>query len=331
MHVTILVPGLGYPSPVIGPYEVFTSAGVLWNVLRDQQTASCFDVVTASDSGAPVAYQGGVSIRPDKALSQIRKTDLVFIPSIGLDIDKVLERNPTTIRFLRRQAEGGATLAGVCTGVAMLAEAGLLSGKPATTHWALADKYRQRYPDVDWHPDLFITHSGNIFCGGGVYASLDLCLCLVERFAGYEVAKQTARALLIDPPRTWQASFSVPLLNQSHHDDRIQSAQEFLNEHFNDQFTMDDLARRLGMSPRNFARRFKIATGKTPLSYLHELRINRARQLLETDYKSIREICFEVGYEDLPFFRKIFRRHAGLSLAEYRQRFAAGWEPTAQH
>lgn len=331
MHVTILVPGLGYPSPVIGPYEVFTSAGVLWNELRGEKTAACFDVITASDNGEPVTYHGGLTIKPDKALSQVRKTDLVFIPSIGLDIGEVLERNPAMIRFLQRHAEHGAILAGVCTGVAMLAEAGLLCGKPATTHWALADEYRQRYPDVNWKPDLFITHSDNIFCGGGVYASLDLCLCLVERFAGYEIAKQTARSLLIDPPRTWQASFSVPLLNQQHHDEKIRAAQHYLHEHFNAQFTMDELARRLGMSARNFARRFKTATGKTPLGYRHDLRINRARQLLETDYKSVQEICFEVGYEDLPFFRTIFRRHTGLSLREYRERFAAGRDEAYSH
>lgn len=327
MHVTILVPGLGYPSPVIGPYEVFTSAGVLWNVLRGEEPAGCFDVVTASESGNAVVYQGGVEIKPDRTLSQIGKTDLIFVPSIGLDINEVLEVNPRMTGFLRRHAERGATLAGVCTGVAMLAEAGLLSGRPATTHWALADEYRRRYPDVDWKPDLFITHSGNIFCGGGVYASLDLCLCLVERFAGYEIAKQTARSLLIDPPRTWQSSFSVPLLNQRHHDEQIRAAQDYLHEHFNAQFTMDELARRVGMSARNFGRRFKAATGRTPLSYLHDLRINRARQLLETDYKSVQAVCYEVGYEDLPFFRTVFKRHTGLSLKEYRQRFAAGREP----
>jgi transcriptional regulator GlxA family with amidase domain len=214
-------------------------------------------------------------------------------------------------------------IAGVCTGVVLLAEAGLLNGCQATTHWALADQYRRRYPDVDWKPELFITRSDNIFCGGGVYAALDLCLYLVEHFAGYEVAKQTGRSLLIDSPRTWQASFSVPLLNQQHHDDRIRVAQDYLHEHFNETFTMDELAQRIGMSTRNFIRRFKQATGKTPLTYLHTLRINCARQLLETDFRSVQEVCYEVGYEDIPFFRNVFRRHTGLSPREYRQRYAA--------
>ena len=279
MHITILVPGFGLPSPVIGAYEVFTNAGVLWNTLRGEQVAAPFRVVTASVDGKPVSYDGGVVIRPDLLVS--------------------------CVEALR----SGASL--------------LLDGRQATTHWALADEYRQRYPDVDWKPELFITRSDNIFCGGGVYAALDLCLHLVEHLAGYEVARQTGRALLIDSPRTWQSVFSVPALNQRHSDDKILRAQDYLHEYFNAEFTIDELAQRIGMSTRNFTRRFKEATGETPVSYLHQLRINCAKHLLETDYKSVQEVCHEVGYEDIPFFRNIFKRYTGLSPREYRQRYAA--------
>lgn len=323
MHITILIPGFGYPSPVIGPYEVFSSAGVLWQrMMGEEEQAVPFTISTASVDGKPVHFIGGVTIKPDKAISQIRKTDLVFIPSIGLDLASVLQRNARMVDFIKRQASRGTCIAGVCTGVALMAEAGILDGKPATTHWALGNDYRRRYPKVDWKTDLFITESGNTICGGGVYASLDVCLYLVERLAGYEVAKQCGRALLIDAPRTWQSSFSVPLINQQHQDEKISDAQEYLQEHFNAQFTMDELAQRIGMSSRNFTRRFKQATGETPLNYLHALRINCARQLLETAYKSVQEVCFDVGYEDVPFFRNIFKRYTGLSPREYKQRFS---------
>ena len=248
---------------------------------------------------------------------------MIFIPTIGLDIDQVVAGNPAMIRFLQRQAKKGTLIAGVCSGVAMLAEAGLLAGRPATTHWALAEQYRERYPDTDWKPELFITESDNLICGGGVYASLDVCLYLVERLAGYEIAKQCGRALLIDAPRTWQASFSTPLLNQKHQDEKIKQAQDYLQEYFNAQFSIDELAQRVGMSTRNFTRRFKQATGETPLAYLHKLRINCAKQLLESDFRSVQEVCYEVGYEDVPFFRSIFKRYAGLSPQEYKQRFAS--------
>lgn len=322
MHITILIPGFGFPSPVIGPYEVFTSAGRLWQTLMgEEETAAPFEVVTASVDGKEVDYLGGFTIKPDKAISQIRNTDLIFIPSVGLELDEVLAKNASMLDFLKRHAGKGTCIAGVCTGVALMAEAGLLDGRPATTHWAMSEQYQRRFPKVNWKTDLFITKSDNIVCGGGVYASLDVCLYLVEQFAGYEVAKQCSRSLLIDAPRTWQSSFSAPLLNQQHQDEKIRRSQEYLQEYFNAQFTIDELSQRLGMSTRNFTRRFKQATGETPLEYLHKLRINCAKQLLETDYKSVQEICYEVGYEDIPFFRRIFKRYAGLSPKEYKQRF----------
>jgi len=321
MRITILVPGFGYPSPVIGPYEVFSSAGVLWNALQGERTTAPFEVTTASEDGEPVEFDGGFAIHPTTSVSRVRRTNLIFVPSIGLDLQRVFDKNPRMLKLLEREAAKGTLIAGVCTGVAMLAEAGLLNGRPATTHWALADEYKIRYPEVDWKTELFITESGNLFCGGGVYASLDLCLFLVERFAGYEVAKQCGRALLIDSPRTWQASFSAPLIKQRHHDEKIQQVQDYMQEYFSGSFTVDDLARRSGMSTRNFTRRFKQATGEAPLNYLHRLRVNCAKTLLETDFKSVQQVCFEVGYEDVPFFRRIFKRYTGMTPSDYRQRF----------
>lgn len=324
MHITILVPGFGFPSPVIGPYEVFSNAGVLWNTLRGEAPAAPFAVATASEDGAPVYFKGGFAVHPDSAVSDIRNTDLIFVPSIGLDLPVVFANNTRMLEFLQHQAARGTLIAGVCTGVAMMAEAGLLEGRPATTHWALADEYQRRYPGVDWKTERFITESDNLFCGGGVYASLDICLYLVERLVGYEVAKECGRALLIDPPRTWQASFNAPLLNQPHHDEKIQRIQDYLQHYFNAQFTVDELALRAGMSTRNFTRRFKQATSETPLNYLHKLRINCAKTLLETDFKSIQQVCYEIGYEDVPFFRRIFKRYTGMTPGDYRKRFANG-------
>ena len=128
MHITLLIPGFGYPSPVIGSYEVFTSAGRLWqNLLDEEETAAPFEVVTASVDGKDVDYIGGVTIRPDKAINQIRKTDLIFIPSVGLDLDGVLAKNAKMVDFLKRQASKGTCIAGVCTGVSFMAEVGTIS------------------------------------------------------------------------------------------------------------------------------------------------------------------------------------------------------------
>ncbi|MCP8686542.1 GlxA family transcriptional regulator [Marinobacterium sedimentorum] len=321
MHITILAPGFGYASTLIGPYEVFTSAGVLWDLLQGEAAEARFEVIMASEDGQPVTYDGGISIQPKTSVRSVRRTDLIFVPSIGLDLERVFNSNPRMLKFLQQEAAKGTLIAGVCTGVAMLAEAGLLNDRPATTHWALAEEYKVRYPKVNWKAELFITESDNLFCGGGVYASLDLCLYLVERLAGYEVAKQCGRALLINAPRTWQASFSTPLINQRHQDQKIRQIQEYMEENFSTSFTVDEVAQHAGMSTRNFTRRFKQATGEAPLNYLHKLRVNCAKTLLETDFISVQQVCFDVGYEDAPFFRRIFKRYTGLTPSDYKQRF----------
>jgi len=322
MHITVLVPGGGFPSTVVGPVEVFSNTGLIWNTLMGEHSDTPFVVETASQDGEPVVYEGGVTITPDKSVSQVRNTDLVFATTIGLDFEGVIAANPGMLKLIRREAKRGTMIAGVCSGVAMLAKAGVLEGRPATTHWALADRLRKLYPNTHWRSDQFITESENIFCGGGVYAALDLCLHLVERMVGYEAARQCGRALLIDSPRTWQASFAVPKLKQPHRDDRIRTVQERLHQSFSESLTVEELALDSGMSTRNFTRRFKQATGDSPLEYLHKLRIDCAKHLLESDFKSVQQVCFEVGYEDQPHFRKLFKRHTGLSPTEYKSRFA---------
>jgi transcriptional regulator GlxA family with amidase domain len=323
MHVSILALGEGLSSTLIGPLEIFRNAGVVWNALLGEEGRPVFDVATVSQDGRPLRFDGGITVAADKSVAQVRKTDLIVIPAVGLDTERILRGSGPTLRWLQRQADKGTVIAGACSGVSLMAEAGLLEQREATTHWALAESFRARWPNVDWHPERFITESDNIFCGGGVYAALDLSLHLVERFAGYEVSRQCGRALLIDAPRTSQAGYGTTLVHRQHHDDKIQQAQDYMRDYYNAQFTMDELAQRTGMSPRNFLRRFKQATNDSPLSYLHKLRISQAKRLLETDFKSVQEICFEVGYEDVPFFRRVFKRYAGLSPKDYRQRFGA--------
>src|SRR5437016_867120 len=159
------------------------------------------------------------------------------------------------------------------------------------------------------------------YCGGGVHAALDLSLYLVEKFCGHEVAVQSAKALLIETPRAWQAGFAIVPLKTEHSDDSISSAQEWLHQNFHKTFPLEAPARHVGMSLRNFVRRFKQATGDSPLMYLQKLRIAAAKRLLESDHRTVQEISEGVGYQDVAFFRNLFQRHTGVSPSAYRQRF----------
>jgi len=233
-----------------------------------------------------------------------------------------MRRHAPLLAWLRARHAEGAIVASICSGAAFLAEAGLLDGRRATTHWAAAEMLRQRYPTVRWEPDNFVTEDGRILCSGGVYSAIDLSLHLVERFCGHEVALRCAKALLVGMPRARQSGYAVLTLARPHDDARIREAEEWLQARFDTDVSLDALAAELGMATRTFIRRFKAATGRQPLAYLQALRIEAAKEMLEQGASSVQAVCDRIGYEDIAFFRTVFRRHTGMTPAEYRRAFA---------
>jgi transcriptional regulator GlxA family with amidase domain len=322
LDVTVVVLDGGYASTAIGPIEVFYSAGLTWNWLQGEATRPRFRVRTASIDGKAVSSACSLVLQPEVALRDIRHTDIIILQAPGWDVLEPTTRHPQLIAWLRKWHARGAFIAGICTGVASLAEAGLLDGREATTHWGVAPILRERYPKVHWRTDQFLTEDRGIFCSGGIYASLDLSLYLVEKFCGHEVALQCAKALLISMPRSRQSGYSVAPLSRPHSDARIRQAEDYLQRHYVRGVSVSELAGRVGMSPRNLIRRFKAATGRLPGAYVQSLRISSAKDLLERGRAAIQEVCGKVGYEDAAFFRLLFKRHTGMTPAEYRSRFA---------
>lgn len=320
-EITILLLDQMFSSTAIGPMEVFRHAGSLWNALTGVKVEPAFRVITATADGGAVTCDGGIRIAPNIALKNVGKTDLIFVPTTGVSVDDVLERNAAIVPWLKRRSTNGVAIASVCSGVGLVAAAGLLDGKRATTHWGLAERFREKYPRVKWMPELMVTEDRGFYCGGGVNASLDLAIYLVERFCGHEVAMQTSKALLIEMPRAWQAGFAIVPLKTDHTDDVISKAQDWIHRNFAKTFSLDDPAERVGMSVRNFVRRFKQATGDSPLIYLQKLRVAAAKRMLESNHRSMQEISFAVGYQDVAFFRSLFQRHTGISPSQYRERF----------
>lgn len=321
IDVTILYSPDGSAASSIGPLEVFYSAGTRWNLCVSAVPEPRFAITTVSIDGNAVVGGAGVRLVPDKALSAVTNTDLVLIPSGGTDIDLMLEANAPTIAWIRELHAKGTLIAGVCTGVAILAEAGLLDGRRATTHWAVADDYRKRFPKVDWQPQLCVTEDRGVLCGGGVYASIDLALYIVQKLCGRDIAMGCAKALVVQMPRTYQTSFAVLPIGRDHADAAIRRAEDWLHNHFPDEIDLDRLAEDLALTPRTFLRRFKAATGETPLAYLQRLRTDAAKPMLEDDRMTIQEVSLAVGYEDVAFFRDLFKRHAGLPPGAYRERY----------
>lgn len=280
-----------------------------------------FHLSLASLDGQPVTSALGRSMPVDMALDAVEKTDLVLIPGFLFSLREALPAFGCYRAWLRRQHEQGAVIASMCTAAFMLAEAGLLDGVEATTHWVFADLLRRRYPQARVDERRLLCEDGRVITSGGASVAMDLLLHLIRRFASRELAQQCSRYLLIDNVRSEQSVYISWSMPRGHGDEAILRVQDWMEAHFTEPCGIDELAMRFGFGERNFKRRFKEATGHAPLAYLQTLRLEKAKELLETTRLSIETITNRVGYEDSNSFRRLFCQRVGVSPAAFRKRF----------
>jgi len=322
-------------SGVTGPIDVFTAANALWahDRLANGEFEPLFDWRIESPDGKPVRTASGQVLYADGPINSRTKADavIVFGPFTGggparfiKEFESLRPALEPLLAALRRQHERGVLVASICAGSFVLAESGLLNGRIATTHWELADAFRQRYPQIDLDASEVITEQDRLLCSGAATSYFNLALRLVEKFAGASLAATTARMLLIDSNRISQASYKMLTVQdqQPHSDDLIARAQRWLEKHLQEAFLLANLAGYLAVSERTVSRRFKLATGETPLGYLQALRIDAAKRMLETTSLHVSVISERVGYGDLSTFRRLFKRQTGVSPRDYQQRFA---------
>lgn len=314
MHLTLLLTDQCSAASATTALELLTAANMF-------AEAPVFDVVTASLDGKPVDTLRGQTLQADAALADIAHTDLVLIPGFLFTLREALPGFGRYGDWLRKQHAQGAVLASMCTATFMLAEAGLLSGARATTHWAFADLFRRRYPDVRMDERENLCEDNRLITSGGATAAMDLLLHLMRRYGSLELAQKCSRYLLIDHARSEQSVYVMWSMPKSHGDADILRVQNWLDEHYDQPLLIDALAPRFGFGVRNFMRRFKEATGYTPLAYLQTLRLEKAKHLLESTRMSLDSITLKVGYEDSNSFRRLFQQRVGLLPASYRKKF----------
>lgn len=320
-RVTILGLHNSMATTIFGPMDILNQAGRLWNRVNNTARSPYFDVTIASADGRPIRTVNRVEIQPHCSIEEIEHTDLMMIAS-ATDIEKILEKNPELIDWIRHQYHQGAHVASICTGVFLLAETGLLDGKSATLHWGFAEAFKRRYPKVALQQDrMFIDH-GRLYCSAGVSAGMDLSLYLVAKFCGKKAARESAKTMILDMDRSAQTPYDCFLPPREHADPLVAKAQAWMAQNRSRTMDYDRMADQFRVSRRSLERRFKHATGMTPLSYLQKLRVEQAKRMLEEGASSFSEITYAVGYEDIPFFRKIFIRLTGLRPKEYQRKFA---------
>lgn len=223
--------------------------------------------------------------------------------------------------WLRHLHGTGATLASVCAGAFPLADAGLLDGRTVTTHWALAAELAARFPKVQVLPERMVIDDGDLITAGGLMAWTDLGLALVTRLLGPTIAAETARFLVVDLNRESQRHFSSFAPSFDHGDAAVLAVQHWLQGDAGAEASLASMAARAGLGERTFLRRFRAATGLKPTEYCQQLRVTKARELLEFTRQSIDQVAWQVGYRDSGAFRKVFARLVGVSPGDYRRRF----------
>ena len=284
-----------------------------------------FRVKRVSGDGRPVKTAYG-ELPVDGALSLADDADLLLVPAIGQDIDAVLADNRPLLDWLA--AHPSRAVASICTGAFLLAAGGALDGCRATTHWAMAEAFRRRFPRVRLETEQLLTQDGGRFCSGGALAGVDLCLHLVGHFGGEWLARQTAGVLVMDYGRGLQSRFVPRLPAPQGQDPAVARLQRWLEQHHAEALTLEAMAEQLHCSPRTLLRRFKEATGLTPNEYLQRVRISAAEALLASGRLPVEQVALRVGYENRAAFARLFKTVTGETPAAYRQRCHRG-EATA--
>ncbi len=321
IKVTILGLYNSMATTIFGPMDILNQAGRLWNRVINSPQTPFFEVTIASADGQPIRSVNNILVQPHCSIKEIDQTDLIIIASATY-IDKILEKNPELVPWLRHQYNKGAHIASICTGVFLLAETGLLDGKSATLHWGFTEIFREKYPLVKLRQDQIYLDHGRLYCSAGVSAGMDLSLYLVEKFCGKRAAIESAKTMVLDMGREKQTPYDCFVAPKDHGDSLIIKAQEWIEQHQEESIDYDGLAKKFRMSRRSLERRFKNAAGVTPLGYLQNLRVEYAKRLLEEGTQTFNEITYKVGYEDISFFRKLFIRLTGLRPKEYQQKFS---------
>ena len=326
--VVILAMAEAGASVIYGMYDLFRSAGRDWQRIVDgTEPEGVLDVRVVSTDGAPVEVINGIRVVPEAAFADVGVPDLVCVPEVAVHPGEALTgRFEAEVAWLRHCHARGAILASACSGALLFAEAGLLDGQEATTHWAFCDMLSERFPTIRMRPRSALVASGDgqrlIMAGGGT-SWADLALYLIARLAGVEIAMQVARVNVMDWHAVGQQPYAQLARTRQVDDAVIARCQAWLGEHYHEPAPVAAMVRLSGLAERTFKRRFEQATGLSPLEYVQTLRLEEAKHLLETGEEPIEAVANAVGYEDAGFFGRLFRRKVNLTPAQYRRRFGS--------
>lgn len=329
------------PSIIYGVFDTLWAAGRLWDPMKGLLAGEpLFEPRLVGAEPGPLQLVTGVSIIPQETIAEVTCTDIVFVPNVLVECPESLRSlDRRLLDWINRMYADGSQLYAACGGSLVLAEAGLLDGHQATTHWGYTPLFRSQYPKVSLVPDRILVQTGpghSIVCSGGASSWQDLALLLIAKHGGTEEAIRISKLFLYQWHRDGQLPYASMIANVDHGDGVILGCQTWLAQNYERPDIVTELVLRSGLPKRTFDRRFKAATGYSPLAYIQALRIEEAKELLETGSMPVEAVGREVGYEDAASFRRLFHRLAGMTPGSYRRKFkvpglvermASGWQP----
>lgn len=325
LHISLIALPEATVGTLTGIFDAINGIGLLGTMFDGVPEVSPLRIEVVGEKAGSVMLASGMAIEASRGIGEIDATDLVIVPSL-LAAGGIWEpgRHPELVDWLTAMHERGAVLCSACSGIFVLAETGLFDGHEATIHWGYVDGFRKTFPAVPLYPERALVAAGDreqfVSCGAAT-SWHDLVLYLVSRWVGPTTAHAIAKFYAMQWHVEGVAPYIVFDAPTGHGDAVVEEAQQWLATHYSVATPVEELVRRSGLSERSFKRRFSVATGFPPITYVQRLRVEEGKRLLERTEEPVDEVSWRVGYEDPAFFRRLFKRVTGLSPGAYRRRF----------
>jgi transcriptional regulator GlxA family with amidase domain len=313
-------------SALYGMLDVLLAAGNIWQTLvRDGSEQTLFRVRIVAPGGDTFTCGNRIPVHPDCSITDNPSASVLILPELWLGPDENIHgRYPELMEWIRHMHKTGSIIYSACSGSVMLAETGLLDGCDATSHWGYQDLFSRYYPKVRFHPEpnlVFADATGRIVTAGGTTSWHDLAIHIISRYGSPGEALRIAKVYLLKWHGEGQLPYAALVRRNPHADSVVRTCEQWLREHFRESDAIRQVVELANIPERTLKRRFKTATGTTLIEYLQNLRIEAAKQLLESGEMPVDEISVAVSYEDPSFFRRIFKRSTGLTPSQYRRMF----------
>ncbi len=299
------------------PMEMLLAAQTTANQQRKSQQP-VLQINTFATQLTPIKTQTSISLVADKKIDNT-KLDLLYLPGLWRNPRPMIQKNREVIGWLQNLHQSGTLISAVGTGVCFLAEAGLLDGKVATTHWYYFEQFKKQYPAVQLKQEYFITQAENIYCAASVNSLADLTVHFITQFFSTEIAQHVEKHFSHEIRKSYDKSAYFDRLQKPHPDETIIQIQDWLESHYHQAVNFQNLSKQFDLSVRSMNRRFKNALDQTPNNYLQKMRINAAKDLLQNTNLAINEIADQIGCPDPSYFTSLFKKHLHITPIAYRK------------